>query len=278
MTDFLTPPALIAFGAVILAAVAVLSAVMLARRAATRAVAAERRLSALYSEIEAAIGDRIDRSAGGGWRDQVSASLKRLATVTSNPSGRGDTTTDWMSTAVRALDTAARAVEALEPESEPARIAAALGLAGRLAESREGVGAVASANDLESALVSGTLNDVLTTAPLVAGYFSRDAGLAPVTEAYLIAAAALRLALAEANIVVETPAVLSIVSGREARGEVLDGRELRRIREAKTLANRIADRLAPGENLIVYCSVPGWTTRDARRPPAVVFWNSASWL
>jgi hypothetical protein len=112
----------------------------------------------------------------------------------------------------------------------------------------------------------------------VAGYFSRNVGLTPVIEAYLLAAAALRLALAEAAIVVETPPVLSIVSGREMRGEAIDGRELRRIPQARTLANRAADRLAPGESLVVYCSVPGWRTRKGYRPAAVVFWNSASWL
>lgn len=278
MTEFLAQPVLIAISALVFAVVASLSAAMIARRAATRAAAAERRLNALYAEIEAAIGDRIERSAGGRWRDDVSEALRRLASARFGAASPGHPGDDWTTIAVRALDLAARAIEVFEPDSEPARIAAALGLAGRLADSRKAVGAVANVDDLEGALVSGTLNDVLTTAPLIAGYFNRDAGLAQVSEAYSVAAAALRLVLAEAGTVVETPAVLSIVSGREARGEALDGRELRRIPQAKALANRIADRLAPGEQLIVYCSVPGWTTGDVRRPPVVVFWNRASWL
>jgi hypothetical protein len=277
MIELLTSPTVIAVGAAILAVGAIFATIM-ARRATARAATAERRLTALYAEIEAAIGSHIDHSAGGAWREQVAAGLRQLAAHAAVPAGRGDVTVYWIAAANRALDVAARAVDALEADSEPARIAAALGLAERLSDSQAAIGAITSASDLENALVSGALNDVLTTAPLVAGYFSRNAMLAPVTEGYLTAAAALRLALAEASIVVDTPPVLSIVSGRETRGEGIDGRELRRIPQARALANRTADRLAPGENLVVYCNVPGWTTREAQRQPAVVFWNSASWL
>jgi hypothetical protein len=271
MTELLAPPTL---AAAIVAAVAIASAIVVTNRAMTRATAAQRQLAALYAEIETAIGSRIDRSSGRRWRDQVSSELKRLAVASAGATGRDEAGAEWIAIAVRALGAAA----ALEPESEPGRIAAALGLADRLAASLEGVGAIAGMHELEDALLSGTLNDVLTTAPLVAGYFSRNASLAPVMEAYLLAAAALRLALVERGVVVEAPAVLSTISGRDARGEAMDGRELRRIPQARTLANRFADRLAPGENLVVYCSVPGWRTRNEHRPAAVVFWNSASWL
>jgi hypothetical protein len=276
MTELFAASGPVALAALIVAAIAIVSAIVATSRAAMRAAAAEGRLKALCTEIEAAIGNRIDWSAGRRWRDQVSAELKRIAG--SRAAGPCEAGADWIATAGRAIDLAAQAVAALEPESEPARIAAALGLAERLAANREGVGTIANAGDLEGALVSGTLNDVLTTAPLLAGYFGHDAGLIRVIESYLLAASALRLALAEVEIFVETPAVLSIVWGRQVRGESMDGRELRRIPQARTLANRLADKLTPGENLIVYCSVPGWTAREKHRPAAVVFWNSASWL
>jgi hypothetical protein len=273
MIELTISPAIVVVTTV--AVVAVGFATVVARRATVRATAVERRLAGLYSEIEKAIGNRIDRGMGGGWRDQVSGELKRLA-ASSDISRRA--AADWTSIAVRAIDEAAHAVQSLKPRGDPAATAAALGLAERIAASREAIAALAKTNDLEAALVSGTLNDVLTTAPLLSTYFSREAELAPVVEAYQLAAAALRLPLANASIVVETPAVLSIVSGRDIRGEAVDGRELRRIPQARALANRVADRLVSGENLVVYCSVPGWTTRDERRPAAAVFWNSASWL
>jgi hypothetical protein len=275
MIELTISPAIVVVATV--AAVAVVLAAVVARRAKVRAAGVERRLAGLYAEIEKAIGSRIDRGVGGGWRDQVSVELKRLA-ASSETSRRDTAAADWTSIAVRAIDEAARVVQLLKPGGEPAGITAALGLAERLATSREAIAALAKSSDLQGALVSGTLNDVLTTAPLLAAYFGRDAELAPIIEAYLLAAAALRLSLANANIVVETPAVLSIVSGRDIRGEAVDGRELRRIPHARALANRVADRLVSGENLVVYCSVPGWTTREECRPAAAVFWNSASWL
>jgi hypothetical protein len=277
MTEVVASPSLAAIAAAIPAAIAIASAIVVTGRARVRAAAAERRLTTLYAEIATAIGSGIDCSTAGRSRDQVSAELKRVIAARAARPHR-DEADDWVAIAVRALDTASRVVAALEAGNDTAHVATALGLSERVAASRETVASVVSARDLNDALMSGALNDVLTTAPLLAGYFSRDARLATVIEAYVLAAAALRLALAEANVLVETPAVLSIVSDREARGEAMDPRELRRIPQARTLANSIADRLAPGENLIVYCSVPGWTTQEKHRPAAVVLWNSASWL
>jgi hypothetical protein len=278
MTELLTSTVAVAAAAMTFVVVTIVLAIVYVRHEAARAGNAERRLSALYTEIEAVIGDRIDRSGGGRWREHVSAELKRLAAASAGAPRRREDGDSWIAIAGRALETALRSVQGLGPHSARGKNPLALGLAERLTASHESVAALAGSDDLETALVSGALNDVLTTAPLLVGYFAREGELAVVIEAYLLAAAALRLALAEIGIVLDIPAVLSIASSRDVRGEALDGRELRRIPQARTLANRIADRLVPGANLVVYCSVPGWTTREGRRPPDVVFWNSASWL
>src|SRR5258708_6052035 len=104
MTELLASPIHVAVSAAVLAAVVIAAALVVTSRAIARAAAAERQLAALYAEIETAIGQWIDRSSGGGWRDQVSAELKRLAAASPRATGDGGTGTGSIGTAVQALD------------------------------------------------------------------------------------------------------------------------------------------------------------------------------
>ncbi|MGF3024730.1 hypothetical protein ACQVP2_18140 [Methylobacterium aquaticum] len=279
MIDLASPITVVALAAgLALAVIGV--ALVLVRRARAQARKAERRLGALFAEIDAALGERIDRSSGGSWRDQVGQGLRRL-TAEASARMTGDTAKaepDWVRTAEHALAAAAGAVRAFQPGSEMAQVAEWLRLVERIQATLSSLSALRDGADIENALVSGVLNDLLTTEPLIAAYFGRDPAMVPVTEGYRIAASALRLALFGHGYAVDTPAPLSILSSADVRQEAVDGRELRRLAGPKALANRMAARLLPGESLVVYPMVPGWSTRESRQAPTVAVWNRASWL
>jgi type II secretory pathway pseudopilin PulG len=283
MTDVLSREVFGAAFAVGLMIAVVLACLLIVQRTRERTAKAERRLAILYAAVEAAVGDQIDRSFGGNWHDQVALGLKRLASaipaLSEADRARGaGSVSNWLGSANQALDAAAKEVGMLPPGSESARVTTTLRLAGRIQQTLQDLSTIDSPADLENALSAGLLNDLMTTAPLLSAYFGGDPSLATVVEGYLCAAAALKLALLERAISVDVPAIFSIVPRSEAHGDTVDGRELRHIPAARAHANRMADRLMPGESLVVYCSVPGWTGRDGKRPPSLVFWNRASWL
>ena len=283
MTELVSPTAavVLAIGLAAASALAAGGAAYAAgAEARARALRAERRLAALYADIEAAIGERIGTETGSSWRDQVSRGLERLASeaASARMQDAAGGEPNWLETASRALDRGARAARTFRAGSETERTVATLQLAERIDATLKSLLTLRDEDDLENALVSGGLNDLFTTEPLLAVYFARDPAMIPVAEAYRIAGSALRLALAGHGVYVETPTPLSIISAAEARQNTVDGRELRRLATPRALANRMADRLQPGESLVVYSTVPGWKTADSHHVPVVAVWNRASWL
>lgn len=131
---------------------------------------------------------------------------------------------------------------------------------------------------LEDALRAGDLGAIFSASAALSAYFATDRYLAPLDAALRIAVAALAGALAARDVIVVVARPLTVASGGGLSLDRIDRRELRRVATIRALANRAADRLARGEELIVDCSGLGWRSTNGDRPPDAVCWDRGSWL
>ena len=130
---------------------------------------------------------------------------------------------------------------------------------------------------LEDELRAGRLAALYSSSSAMSAYFEGDRSLGPLNARLKIASAALSAALAERGVAVVVAKPLTVTSGSLTIDRI-DRRELRRIPSIRAIANRAADRLTRGEDLIIDCPGAGWRAPQGDRQPDAICWDRGSWL